>query len=118
LDRDWPASWCNSSLLRTLRQLDARLLGQLVTTYTASLPTATNLDEGLDQYCRCCPRLRGIGAPDLSTDWRAPESDFDVALASGSSHTSIWMEISVGLRPLYRESLLRSIVGSSICWAG
>lgn len=33
-----------STLLRTVRQLDASLLDRLVTTYTASLPTATNHD--------------------------------------------------------------------------
>jgi hypothetical protein len=43
---------------------------------------------------------------------RSPEPE----PASGSSHTNIWMEISDGLRPLYREPLLRSIVGSSMIY--
>jgi MFS family permease len=34
----------------------------------------------------------------------------------GNLHTSVWMEISDGLRPLYRDPLLRSIVGSSMIY--
>jgi MFS family permease len=43
---------------------------------------------------------------------RAPEP----APAPGSSHTSIWRDIFDGLRPLYRDRLLQSIVGSSMIY--